>query len=206
LNNQGAGSFLFYLAISACCVYGNCFFIRARIVHKEGMERPPRHQKIAVTVWGERISPVFDAARTLLIVEIVDQEVRYGIRLNFVPERVAELVRILQSQQVTLLICGAVSAQPAAMLEAGGIELVSFVAGEVGHVLAGCVRGGAWASEFRMPGCGRRLCCRGKIRRGWAIGPIQDGSSCRNPQTMDDKESDRGGRVRGATSGSLRKR
>lgn len=125
---------------------------------------------LAVTVWGQRISPVFDAARTLLIVEIDGKAVVSTARLTFDPERPLELVQMLLRQQVGLVICGAVSEQPAAMLEAAGIRLIPFVTGNVHQVLDRLFNGRTLNAEFRMPGCGKSFCCRGKIRRGREIG------------------------------------
>jgi len=129
-------------------------------------------RKFAITVWEQRVSPVFDAARTLLIAEI-DGNTLVGVSsLAIEPDRPLELLQILRTQQVTLVICGAVSEQPAAMLEAAGIELIPFVAGDVHWVLDRFLHNRLTGAECRMPGCGRKICCRGKIRRGREIGGI----------------------------------
>lgn len=127
-------------------------------------------QKIAVTVWEHRVSPVFDSARTLLIAEIQEDTLVSTSCLTFDPERPLELVQLLQAQGIVLLICGAISEGPACMLEAAGIELRAFIAGDVRRVLATLVEAGSLGAQFRMPGCGKNICCRGKIRHGWAIG------------------------------------
>jgi predicted Fe-Mo cluster-binding NifX family protein len=127
-------------------------------------------KKIAVTVWGQRISPVFDSARTLLIAEIQGRTLVGTSLLTFDPERPLELLQMLRAQQVMLIICGAVSEGPASMLEAAGVELIPFIAGDVRHVLDHYLQGRSFGSEFRMPGCGKHICCRGKIRRGCEIG------------------------------------
>jgi len=126
-----------------------------------------------MTVWGQRISPVFDSARTLLIAEIDGSTVVGTVHLAFNPERPLELVHILRAQQIVLVICGAVSAEPAIMLEAAGIELISFIAGDVRQILERYLQGQPFGAEFRMPGCGKNICCRGKIRRGQEIGGRQ---------------------------------
>ena len=66
-----------------------------------------------MTVWGHRVSPVFDSARTLLIAEIDGDTLGDTSRLTFDPQRPLELVQMLRSQQVMLIICGAVSEEPA---------------------------------------------------------------------------------------------
>ena len=58
---------------------------------------------------------------------------------------------------------------PAAMIEAAGIELLPFIAGDVQQVLEHYLQGRTFDHTFRMPGCGRNICCRGKIRRGRSI-------------------------------------
>lgn len=111
----------------------------------------------------------------MLIAEIDGDTVIGTAHLAFDPERPLELVQMLLRQRVALVICGAVSEQPAAMLEAAGIRLLPFVAGDVRQVLERYVQGRALDSEFRMPGCGKNFCCRGKIRHGREIGGRKSG-------------------------------
>ena len=131
-------------------------------------------QKIAVTVWEQRVSPVFDSARSLLIAEIQDDALINTSYLTFDPDRPLELLQMLQAQQVVLLICGAVSEGPANMLEAAGVELISFIAGDIHRVLESFLQGDLRGTQFKMPGCGKHICCRGKIRRGQEIGTLNN--------------------------------
>lgn len=130
-------------------------------------------QKIAVTVWGQRVSPVFDSARTLLIAEIKGNILTATSRIAFDPERPLELLHLLRAQEVMLIICGAVSEGPAAMIEAAGIEMIPFIAGDVQQVLEHFLRGRTLDNSFCMPGCGKNICCRGRIRRGRSIRAVQ---------------------------------
>jgi predicted Fe-Mo cluster-binding NifX family protein len=130
-------------------------------------------RKIAVTVWGQRVSPVFDSARTLLIAEVNGKSLTGTFRIAFDPERLLELLHLLRAQQVTLIVCGAVSEGPAAMIEAAGVELIPFIAGEVHQVLEHYLQGRPFDQHFRMPGCGKNICCRGRIRRGRGIQTFQ---------------------------------
>ena len=45
--------------------------------------------KVAITVWGNRISPVFDSAQTVLLAELLDKQV-VDKRLEFIPLLVPE--------------------------------------------------------------------------------------------------------------------
>ena len=110
--------------------------------------------KVAVTVWEDRISPVFDASRRLLIVEIKNARITSRSFVLFDPEQPSTLVRTLVSLDVPVLICGAVSQVPATIIAAGGITLIPFVAGKINRVLeAYAQRKSLNTPTFVMPGC-----------------------------------------------------
>lgn len=114
--------------------------------------------KIAITVWGNRVSPVLEAARTLLVVhcqggKIVNQ------RVFAMDHSHASLQRILQEQEVDVLLCGALCRMMRARLEGLGLELIPFITGEVEPLLAR-VLGGDQLGEFAMPGCTCGGCCQ----------------------------------------------
>lgn len=125
---------------------------------------------IGVTVWGQRISPVFDSARKMLVVELVDGIIVHVSTLEFDPDRPAQLAQLLRARNIEVVICGAVSEGPAAVLEAAGIELIPFIAGDVRKVVETFIRGYPEWNEFTMPGCGRKIRCQNKIPRGAELG------------------------------------
>ncbi len=123
--------------------------------------------KVALPVWEERISPVFDAARTILVLEIDDRRVVGRRLLPCCPDRPREVADLLRDAGVSVLICGAISREPASLLESRGIRLVPFIAGRVEPVVASFLDG-TGVGTFRMPGCrgggrrrsgGCRVCC-----------------------------------------------
>jgi predicted Fe-Mo cluster-binding NifX family protein len=130
--------------------------------------------KIAVTVWEHRISPVFDSGRTLLIAEIKDNVLVSTSYLSFDFDRPFELLRMLRAEKVKIIICGAIAEGPASMLLAAGFKLFSFIAGDVDQVLEALVQGNPLDDNFKMPGCGKNICCRGKIRHGRGIGILNN--------------------------------
>jgi predicted Fe-Mo cluster-binding NifX family protein len=109
--------------------------------------------KVAVTVWEERISPVFDASRRLLIAEIEDRRITDRSYVIFDPGMPSNLAKILTELDVPVLICGAVSQVPATIMTNGGIRLISFITGEVDRVLEVYAQGNSLAPAFVMPGC-----------------------------------------------------
>ena len=129
---------------------------------------------VAITVWEHRISPVFDSARTLLIAKIKDNVLVNTSYLTFDFDRPLELLRMLRAEKVATIICGAISKGHTNMLVAAGFELISFIAGDVHQVLETFIKGDPLGEDFKMPGCGKNICCRGKIRRGHEIGVLND--------------------------------
>ena len=109
--------------------------------------------KVAVTVWEDRISPVFDASRRLLIAEIENARVTDQSYVFFDPGRPGNLAKTLAMLDVPVLICGAVSQTPATTIVAGGITLIPFIAGEVDRVLEVYAKGNSLEPTFVMPGC-----------------------------------------------------
>jgi predicted Fe-Mo cluster-binding NifX family protein len=116
--------------------------------------------KVAITVWKDRISPVFDASRRLLIAEIENARVTDRSYVYFDPGWPADLVKTLAMLDVPVLICGAVSQAPATSILAGGIKLIPFITGEVDRVLQLYAKGSPLAPTFVMPGC------HGEINKG----------------------------------------
>jgi len=112
--------------------------------------------KVALTVWQDRISPVFDVAQTLLIVELHNREIIKRFSEPMVPELSSRLAGWLKDLGVEVLICGAISHLPSAIVEAEGVQLLSFVGGNIEDVLKAYMDGMPITSIYALPGCGRR--------------------------------------------------
>ncbi len=123
--------------------------------------------KLAIPVWQGRISPVFDVAGQLLLVELADgREVARDERL--VEESTAdERAKKLAELGVGTLICAGISQSLEAMLAGYGIRVLARICGGVEEVLAAFVAGRLDEERFAMPGCcgQRRQRHRGGCRR-----------------------------------------
>lgn len=107
--------------------------------------------KVAITVWGNRISPVFDSAQTILLAEIEQGRI-VSQKREFLPRLVASgLARMVAEKQIDTLICGAISERPAQIIQQSGITLMSFVGGNAERFLEDFA-GGKPLELFRMPG------------------------------------------------------
>jgi predicted Fe-Mo cluster-binding NifX family protein len=112
--------------------------------------------KMALTVWGNRISPVFDAARMLVVVEIENAKIISRHYEPFYPEVPTRLAARLVEMNVAVLICGAISAMPANIIEANGIKLIPFITGNTEEVIDAYVKNVPFMPAFLMPGCSHK--------------------------------------------------
>lgn len=109
--------------------------------------------KVALTVWENRISPLFDAACTLLVTDINNgsiQEKRLE-SINF--ESPCMRISRIDSLDIDILICGGISDFYANLIEARGTKIISFVSGDTDDVLNAYINGNIYNKDYRMPGC-----------------------------------------------------
>ncbi len=122
--------------------------------------------KVGITAWGNVVSPVFDAARSLLVIEVNGDTVVSRERLPMAggsPEQQLQKLQTLRENGIDALICGAVSEIPANMIENSGIRLIPFISGPIDAVLQAFLQKQLPTADFLMPGCGLR---HRKRRRG----------------------------------------
>lgn len=116
--------------------------------------------KIAITIWGNRISPVFDAAATLLVAHIENRMVIKKSYTSFDPGTPFDLLKLLKKMQVSVLICGAISTKPADLIVNNDIKLISFVTGNALKLIENFARKQTIEKSYMMPGCSKLYCWR----------------------------------------------
>ena len=129
--------------------------------------------KIAIPVWNDYVSNVFDFAARLLLVEIENgreaNRAEVPLQAQSLPERAGKL----KDLGVNVLVCGAISQALANMVTASGIEMLPFVTGRVDDVLQGYLTGQLVQPQFIMPGYwtgARRGFGRGGRGHRWRAG------------------------------------
>jgi len=109
--------------------------------------------KTAFAYWGERISPVFDSSRQIYVVE-EDSGRIVGASQEMLPGDVpVQKVNRLVELGIATLVCGAISRQLRGLVEAHGIQVIPFVAGELEEIVRAWRRNGLGGDTFAMPGC-----------------------------------------------------
>jgi len=123
--------------------------------------------KVAIPHWQGRISPVFDVASNVLIVELDGgvERARQNVAFDLDDPR-ARAQRLAQTG-ADVLVCGAISWPMEMAVSAAGIEVIPQTCGDVEQVLAAFADGRLRQGAFLMPGCcGRRRRWRARHRRG----------------------------------------
>ncbi|MBN2059796.1 MAG: dinitrogenase iron-molybdenum cofactor biosynthesis domain-containing protein [Deltaproteobacteria bacterium] len=109
--------------------------------------------KVVLTVWENRISPVADLTRQLLVVDVENGIVCNRRTEFFDVESVFYRARRLSDFGVEILICGAISDFFAGLLQGYGIQLISFICGEAEEVLNAYLEDSLNCRKFMVTGC-----------------------------------------------------
>jgi len=113
--------------------------------------------RVGVSVWSGRVSPVFDVAKSLLLVSVDGQE-PVGREIQPIePLDLPGRARRVAELEVDVLICGAVSRPLESLLVTAGVRVLPQTCGPVDEVLEAFLTGQLNDGAFLMPGCrGRR--------------------------------------------------
>jgi predicted Fe-Mo cluster-binding NifX family protein len=134
------------------------------------LARPLNHSvamKVAIPHWQGRVSPVFDAASRLLLVEAM--EGGESGRAEWVLSATDPAMRAgeLQRSGADVLICGAISRPLEVAVTAAGIRVIAQICGQVEEVISAFLGGRLSDPVYLMPGCcGRRRRFRGGAGSG----------------------------------------
>jgi len=119
---------------------------------------------IALSIWDDRIAPVFDVAMQLLLVEVQDGEIVKQSLERLPSGSILEKAIRLQQLGIDTLICGAVSSQVKSFLDMYGISVTAFISGDVQEILQSWLSDNFDEADFAMPGCGKQKGCANRQR------------------------------------------
>ena len=109
--------------------------------------------KIAMPIYNDSISNVFDFAHRLLLVDIENgketNRSEVALESQLLPQRTGQL----KDLGIDVLICGAISRTLAEMVKASGIEVLPYVTGSIDNILEAYLTDQLAKPEFIMPGC-----------------------------------------------------
>jgi predicted Fe-Mo cluster-binding NifX family protein len=125
--------------------------------------------RVAIPMWEGRVSPVFDEASRILLVDVSQNQEQHRKEEYLPDQNPFERARLLPKLGVDLLVCGMISQTQQAAISAAGIRIIHCICGSMEEVVAALLEGRVECSELRMPGCGgskrkirKRPCTSGK--------------------------------------------
>ena len=109
-------------------------------------------QRVAIPIFQNRVSPVLDSCRHMLIIDIqqkaeMDRETVYLDEMSL-----TERCGIFAKLDVAMVICGGVSEIFANMLMGANIRLLNGIAGEIDDVITAFLEKRLDKPQFYMPG------------------------------------------------------
>ena len=117
--------------------------------------------RIAAPIHEGRISPVLDAARRFLVIEVQDARETNRSEVRLEATEFLARARWIAQLDWHVIVCGAVSRPLETLLVASGVNVIPNTCGPVDEVLNAYLSGKLDSSAFLMPGCA----CRGRGRR-----------------------------------------
>lgn len=108
--------------------------------------------KVSITIWNNRIAPVFDVAGSVYIVDTALNTCREEI--ISLPQAPFAKIDALLRAGAEVLVCGAISRPLLRSAQGTGLKVVPFVSGSVTEVLDAWSAGTLEAAARTMPGCG----------------------------------------------------
>jgi predicted Fe-Mo cluster-binding NifX family protein len=135
--------------------------------------------KLAIPVFSDRVSSVFDFTHCLLVLECESGREVTRTEVAFQEDLPLNRARRLETLGVQLLICGSISRLIAEHLQNVGIGIIPLVSGSVDEVLRAYLRGDLGPTRFLMPGS------TAKDREEWTIRR----PACESAVTLTNKRS-----------------
>lgn len=113
-------------------------------------------ERIAISIWQERVSPVFDTASRLSIYDQGAGQRAVPQTVDLVPLDIGQRARFIRDLGINTLLCGAISRPLYSLLVNFGVTVRPWITGNVDEVLAAYESGTLNSGRFFLPGCGRR--------------------------------------------------
>ena len=100
--------------------------------------------KVAIPVFQNRVSPVFDSCKHMLVITLLNGIETDRENIFFGDMSLSDRCRIIHDLDVSLIICGGISQTFAKILQQKKMELINGIAGDAQAILSALFK---WASE-----------------------------------------------------------
>ncbi len=120
---------------------------------------------VAISVWNQRIAPVFDVSRNALLCLTRHNRFIREYREHLPEENPVGKIHRLIELEAEVLICGAISRNILELAEMYEIITFPFTTGSIEEVKTAFMQDRLAESGFARPGC--RRCRRRRCQNGW---------------------------------------
>ena len=118
--------------------------------------------KVAIPIFGPRVSPRFDCDPSLLLLTLENGEVIDRREISLTPLGLGQRVERLRELNIETLICGGIDGPSVQVLKAHQIQVTPWIAGEAEEAMKYYLRGELKAGSNLCPGSGRNRYRRGR--------------------------------------------
>ena len=108
---------------------------------------------LALAVFKNRIASLFESSDRFIIIDLSSQNRDESLIVTITNNSPTALLQILTSNNVRVLICGAISDCMKQMLESQKIDVIPWITGEIENVVTAYKLGRLLSPPFIMPGC-----------------------------------------------------
>jgi predicted Fe-Mo cluster-binding NifX family protein len=108
--------------------------------------------RIAIPIFKSRVSPVFDTCTRLSLIDFEDDRIVMRKEFDLDKFSLQERLRVLENNDVTVIICGGISDVFDTILSNSNIRLISGICGDVDEIISAYVDGRLDDPCFFMPG------------------------------------------------------
>ena len=123
--------------------------------------------RIGIAHWQSRVSPVFDVADRLLLIDLDGGREQHRENVMLIRRDPFERAKEVSGFCVEILLCGAVSRVMETALINAGVQVFSFICGDLETILAAFLMEKLSDDRFLMPGCrGKRKSLHFRLGRG----------------------------------------
>ena len=112
--------------------------------------------RIAIPLWQGRVSPVFDEASRILLVDVSEKQEQHRQEESLTTRNPFERAQLLPRLGVDFLICGMISQTQQTVLASAGIQIIPCICGPMEEVIAAFLDGRIESGAMLMPGCAGR--------------------------------------------------
>ena len=108
--------------------------------------------RIAIPIFKSRVSPVFDTCTRLSLIDFEDDRVIKRKEFDLDNFSLQERLRVLEKNDVAVIICGGISDVFDTILSNSNIRLISGICGDVDEIISAFIDGRLDDPCFFMPG------------------------------------------------------